>query len=82
MHEFILAKTILDSVIEKAQEYNLKKITGIKLRVGFLKMVTAVSLQNAFDIISVGTKAYQAKLDVEEVAGDELLIVNIEGEKD
>jgi len=82
MHEFTLAKTILDSVLKKAKDYNLKRITGIKLKVGFLKMVTPVSLQNAFNIVSMGTKAYQAKLDIEEVAGDELLIINIEGEKD
>jgi len=82
MHEFTLAKTILDSVLKKAKDYNLKRITGIKLKVGFLKMVTPVSLQNAFNLVSMGTKAYQAKLDIEEVAGDELLIINIEGEKD
>jgi Zn finger protein HypA/HybF involved in hydrogenase expression len=82
MHEFTLAKTILDSVLKKAKDYNLKRITGIKLKIGFLKMVTPVSLQNAFNIVSMGTKAYRAKLDIEEVAGDELLIINIEGEKD
>ena len=57
MHEFTLAKTILDSVLKKAKDYNLKRITGIKLKVGFLKMVTPVSLQNAFNLVSMGTKA-------------------------
>jgi hydrogenase nickel incorporation protein HypA/HybF len=81
MHEFGIAQSILDSVIKKAKEYNAREISRIELRVGLLKMVTPISLQNAFDMVSSGTIANQAKLDVEEVPGDELSIMNIEIEK-
>ncbi len=82
MHEFTIAKAILKGVLKKASEHKAKKISRVGLRVGLLKMVTPVSLQNAFDIVSSGTIANQARLEVEEVPGDELSIINIEIEKE
>ncbi|RKY40660.1 MAG: hypothetical protein DRP76_01425 [Candidatus Omnitrophota bacterium] len=82
MHEFTIAKAILKGVLKEVSEHNAKKISRVGLRVGLLKMVTPVSLQNAFDIVSSGTIANQARLDVEEVPGDELSIINIEIEKE
>ncbi|HEC68960.1 MAG TPA: hydrogenase maturation nickel metallochaperone HypA [Candidatus Omnitrophica bacterium] len=82
MHEFTIAKAILKGVLKEVSKHNAKKISRVGLRVGLLKMVTPVSLQNAFDIVSSGTIANQARLDVEEVPGDELSIINIEIEKE
>ena len=81
MHKFTIAKTILNGALKKASEHNAKKVSVVELRVGLLKMVTPISLQNAFDIVSSGTIANQARLDVEEVPRDELSIMNIEIEK-
>ncbi len=78
MHEFVIAQSILDGVLKKVKERNVEKISRIELRVGLLKIVTPVSLQNAFNIVSSGTIANQAKLDVEEVPGDDVSIINIE----
>ena len=78
MHEFGIARTILESVLKKAEGHGAKKISRIALKVGQLKMVTPSSLQNAFDLVSSGTAAEGAKLKVEEVAGDELSVQSIE----
>ncbi len=82
MHELGMVKAILDGVLKKAKEHNARKVSRIKLKVGLLKIVTPVSLQNAFDIVSSGTIANQAKLDIEEISGDELSIIDIEIEKE
>ncbi len=47
MHEFTIAKTILKGVLKKASKHNTKKVSRVGLRVGLLKMVTPISLQNA-----------------------------------
>lgn len=82
MHDFRIAEAILEGVLRKAKEHNARRISRIQLKVGILKMVTPLSLQNAFDMVSSGTVANQAKLDVEEIPGDELVISNVEVEID
>ncbi len=78
MHEFGLAKTILNSVIKKAEEYNARRVSRIELRIGSLRMVTPISLQEAFNMVSSGTIASQARLDIKETPGEEVTIMNIE----
>jgi len=81
MHDYYLAKSVLNSIIEKTKSVsNLERISSIKLKIGNLKMVTADSFINAFKQIAKKTICEYAELDIEIVDGDTLLIENIEAE--
>ena len=79
MHEYGIARSILSAVLEKCPAG--KKITGVKLRVGEMKMVTRESLQGAFEIVANDTTAETARLDMELVPGDELTVLEAEIEE-
>ncbi|MCM8774201.1 MAG: hydrogenase maturation nickel metallochaperone HypA [Candidatus Omnitrophica bacterium] len=81
MHEYYLAKSVLDSVLEKISLFkDCQKITFIKLKIGKLKMVTAELFRETFNRIAKGTLCEGACLDVEIVEGDSLIVENIEGD--
>lgn len=81
MHEYRLAKSVLDSIIEKTKPMvSLEKISSIKLKIGNLKMITPQSFKETFKQIAKGTLCEGASLEIEIVDGDTLLIENIEGE--
>ncbi len=81
MHEIGIAESILKGVLMRAKEHKIKKISKISLRVGELKMVSNDSLQGAFDLVSQGTIAEGARLEVDFIPGDELSIQEIEVEE-
>jgi len=80
MHEYSIAESLLKAMLKKAEEHNLTKVTGAKVKVGILKMVTEDALQGAFDIVAKGTNAEGAKLDIQITPSDELTLLEIEGE--
>jgi Zn finger protein HypA/HybF involved in hydrogenase expression len=81
MHEYHLVKSVIKSILEKIKDFkNLKKITYIKLKLGNLKMVSKENFEKIFKELSKNTLCEQAKVDIEEVEGDILLVENLEGE--
>lgn len=64
MHELSLADGMLKTVLDAAQKENAKKIKSIKLEMGEILLVNKEQLTFCFDVISKGTIAEGAKLDI------------------
>jgi Zn finger protein HypA/HybF involved in hydrogenase expression len=58
----------------------IKSITFIRLKIGNLKMVSKETFSETFKQVAKGTLCENAKLDIEEVMGDVLVVKDIEGE--
>ena len=80
MHEYGIAKDILDAVFKELQEKQFERVKKIKLKVGDFNMLTRESLQGAFDLAAENTKAKGAVLEIEETPGMEIEIKRIEAE--
>ncbi len=81
MHEYHLAESVLKSILAKTKDMpNVKKITAIRLKLGNLKMVGKETFSETFKQVAAKTICSDAKLDIEEVMGDTLVIEDIEGE--
>lgn len=64
MHEMGLAEGILDLVLDVAGG---QKVRRIRLQIGRLQMVVPDSLEFSFQLVSDGTSAAEAVLEIEEV---------------
>ena len=65
MHEFSIARSLLDVVLEAAAEYEGARIKVIRLRIGELRQVIEFSLVEAFALCAAGTAAEGAELEIE-----------------
>ena len=81
MHEYHLAESVLKSILEKTKHMSgIKSITLIRLKIGNLKMVSKETFSETFKQVANATICANAKLDIEEVMGDVLVVKDIEGE--
>jgi hydrogenase nickel incorporation protein HypA/HybF len=62
MHEVSVAQSILDIIIEVAQNHKAKKIRSVSLKIGKLTCINIESLRFAFKCISENTLAEDAEL--------------------
>jgi hydrogenase nickel incorporation protein HypA/HybF len=67
MHETAIATELLGVVLSEASRNKLQRITGLRLRVGAFRMVVPELLQGAFEVVSAGTLAQGAALEIEAV---------------
>lgn len=67
MHELSITKGILNIVLEEGKKHNVKKITRINLKLGFLSDLVPECISLYFDILSKGTLAEKAKIRVEKL---------------
>lgn len=67
MHEFSLAESLMNVVIEEALKHNAKKVRKIRIRAGKLMGVVPDLLIFAFNTLSEGSIAEGAELILEEV---------------
>lgn len=75
MHEIALAQGILDVVLDVADG---RRARTVRVRAGALQVVTEESLQFCFEMVAQDTPAAAARLQVDIVPGDALLIDAIE----
>lgn len=91
MHDFLLAKEIVDTVIQIISEKGLKNIKSISLEIGsislahdgFDKHTEDISLENLeFGILNIAKNSVlkNAKFNIKKVLGKNWRIVNIEVE--
>jgi Zn finger protein HypA/HybF involved in hydrogenase expression len=81
MHEYHLAQSVLKTIQAKvATMPDIKKVTLIRLKLGNLKMVSKETFSETFKEVAHKTICAGAKLDIEEVMGDVLVVEHIEGE--
>ncbi len=80
MHELGILESVVKTVVAKAQESGASRVTGVRLKVGILEMLTPESLEAAFELAVAGTAAEGAKLTVEMTPGHEVVVDEIEVE--
>jgi len=66
MHEYGIASSLLESVLESAAKHGAKKVTAIRIRVGALRGVVPEHLAFFFEHLSEGTVAEGCDLQIEE----------------
>ncbi len=67
MHEISIMQGTLDLALETAKASAAKKIHCLRLRVGAMTGVVPEALQFAFEVLSEGTMAAGARLEIETV---------------
>lgn len=67
MHELSIAMSMLDMVREKLAEKGLKRLKGIKLRIGELTAIEPSALLFSFEACTANTPFEGALLDIEDV---------------
>lgn len=88
MHDFILAKQIIDEVLKIAKEKKLEKISEVDLAVGQIAMahdgfdehvhdLTAENIAFNLKSIAKGTILENAKFNIKKIQGDYWKITNI-----
>jgi len=67
MHELAVTQSILNVALESAREAKAQKIIEIKLVIGELSSIVDDSVQFYFDIMSEGTEAEGATLNIKRI---------------
>lgn len=65
MHEFSIAQSLLEAVLETAQQHGGGKVLVVRLRIGELRQVIGATLKDAFEMCAAGTLAERAALEIE-----------------
>ncbi|MBE9168341.1 hydrogenase maturation nickel metallochaperone HypA [Pleurocapsales cyanobacterium LEGE 06147] len=65
MHEVGIMESTLEIALEQATKQKAKRIHEIKMRIGELSGVVPEALEFAFDVVTRGTIAQEAKLNLE-----------------
>ena len=74
MHELGLCESLLEAVERRAAG---RRVLGVKFRVGEQHRVVDEALDQAFEMVAVGTVAEGAEVELEVVPGDELMLESI-----
>ena len=67
MHEVSLCESILDILREEAKKQKAAKVVAVGMKIGEMAGVVEDSLRFAFEVVSKGTLAEGARLDIEHV---------------
>ena len=89
MHDFMLAKEIMDELKKIAQEKKIEKVESVSLEIGMIKMshdghpehtedIDPENLRFGLEGISKGTPFDGAKFKIDKAEGESWKIVNIE----
>ena len=67
MHEMSIATGLLESVLDAAAAHGAGRIEKVELHVGAMRLVVPEALEMAWSIVSEGTAAAGARLNLKEV---------------
>jgi Zn finger protein HypA/HybF involved in hydrogenase expression len=85
MHDWHLSNEILKTVLEYAIKNGLKNVSKVRLELGIIhehgEDITPENLHHNFKLLSEGTSAEKAKLEIKKIRGDIWKIVDIEGDR-
>lgn len=70
MHEMALAHSMLDIVEATARKAGAARVTNVRLAIGTLSHVAPDALRFCFDVVTRGSLAEGASLDIEDVPGE------------
>jgi len=69
MHELTLCRSLVDTLVEQAGAHGFARVVRVRLEIGPLGHVDADAVAFGFDVVSRGTLAEGAVLDVVRPAG-------------
>ncbi|MBI5529074.1 MAG: hydrogenase maturation nickel metallochaperone HypA [Deltaproteobacteria bacterium] len=78
MHELGLTQDLVDLVTAKAVAEGVAKVISVRLMVGEFAGVEPDSVSFCFEVVSRGTVAENARLEIERVPGREFRVVSME----
>ena len=64
VHELSVAESILELVEQTATQHDAKRVSSFTLKVGELTAIVPEALRFAFEILSKGTRADGARIDI------------------
>ena len=67
MHEMSIAQSILDIILQESGNHKVTRVLSVALKVGELSAVETESLRFCFELLTKGTPAEGAQLDIERV---------------
>jgi hydrogenase nickel incorporation protein HypA/HybF len=70
MHEMALAESMLEIVESTARQAGGSRVTNVRLEIGTLSHVATDALRFCFDVVTKGSLADGATLDIEDVPGE------------
>ena len=65
MHEMAITQSILDIAQKVGQEHNVKRVKEVRIKLGAYSGVVPACVQDYFDVISAGTIAEGAVLNIQ-----------------
>lgn len=88
MHDFLLAKEIVDAVLANAKENNLKKVSRVVLEIGTISMahdgydehtedISVDNLEFGIRTITKGTILEKTKFNISKVEGEHWKLVSM-----
>lgn len=88
LHDFLLAKEIVDTVLAKAKENSLKKVSKVVLEIGTISMahdgfdehtedINIDNLEFGLRTISKGTIVEKTKFDISKVEGEHWKLISM-----
>ena len=91
MHDFLLAKEIVDEVLTIAKEKNCSKISAVSVEIGQIALahdghdehvedISIENLQFGIGAVAKGTILESTKFDIAKVSGEHWKLVSIDGE--
>jgi len=69
MHEFTIASSIVEALLDLAREQGSSKVLKVHLRIGKLRALSIEQVKFSYDILAKGTALEGSSLTVEESAG-------------
>ena len=69
MHEYSVMSQIVELILAEAKKRSAEKVTRVKLEIGEYTFLGEEQLRFAFEVLTKGTTAEGAELDVETVKG-------------
>ena len=67
MHEMSIAQSILDIVLQESRDHKVSRVLSVVIKVGEMSAIETESLNFCFDLLTKGTLAEGARLDIERV---------------
>ena len=67
MHEMSIAQSVLDIILQESLSNKVNRVLSVAIKVGELSAVETESLRFCFELVSKGSLAEGARLDIERV---------------
>jgi len=69
VHEYSIANSLVETVLELAKQQNAKKIVEVRMKIGKLRLISVDQLRFSYEILSKDTLLQGSQLTIQEVAG-------------